>query len=343
MLNYNKINKKVSRKKIRLGISVGDLNGIGMEIIAKTFSDSRIFEFCIPVLFASNQFVRDYLNKIGFSNFNFNSVDRKFSLNSKKLNVYNSWEKKVQISFGKETEEGGKYAYLSLKNSVEALKSNQIDVLVTAPINKKNIQSENFKFQGHTEFLSDYFSSKNAQMIMVSDFLKISLMTGHVSLSSVKDFINEKLIKEKILLSLNSLKLDFNIVKPKIAILGIDPHLGDQGVIGNVDEKIIKPAINKIFENGDLVFGPYSSDGYFASQAYKNFDLTMAVYHDQGLIPFKLISFGGGVNYTSNLSIIRTSPDHGVAYNISGRNIANEGSFREAVFLACKIYTNRNN
>ncbi|UOB19291.1 4-hydroxythreonine-4-phosphate dehydrogenase PdxA [Abyssalbus ytuae] len=328
-----------SEKKIKVGISVGDLNGIGCEIILKTFEDTRMLDFCTPVIFGSTKTI-SFQKKHFNINLNYNGIYKLSETVDGRINILNIWKETPNVDFGKETKEGGKYAFISLKKAVEALKNDEIDVLVTAPINKHNIQSENFKFPGHTDFLAKELTGE-ALMFMISDSLKIGLITDHVPVKDISSHITPELIEKKVNKMYESLQKDFRIRRPKIAVLGINPHSGDNGVIGNEDDEILKPTLKKIQESGKLVYGPYSADSFFGSDGYKNFDAVLASYHDQGLIPFKTLSFGNGVNYTAGLSKVRTSPDHGTAYEIAGKGEADFNSFKEAVFSAIKIYRNR--
>lgn len=328
-------------RKVRVGISVGDINGIGLEVIMKAFSDNRIFDLCIPVVYASSTYAMAYQKEIGESNFSFNFVKPNAKIVSNRANLINCWEGAVKLSLGEETVEGGVYALKSLTAAVEALKKGEVDVLVTAPINKHNIQSEEFKFPGHTEYLAKEFDGGEALMFMVADSLRIGVVTGHIPIADVASAISEEKILKKVEQIQNSLRSDFNIRKPKIAVLGLNPHSGDKGVIGKEDEEVIIPAVKKAFDSGKLVYGPYSADSFFASDVFTQFDAVLAMYHDQGLIPFKTLSFNKGVNFTAGLSVIRTSPDHGTAYDLAGKNEAQESSFREAVYTACRLYKNR--
>lgn len=326
-------------KKIVVGISIGDLNGIGAEIVLKTFSDPRMFDFCTPVVFASQkaiQFLKKHLN-LTTQTQKVESLDK---LIDKKLNIINVWNDPFNFDFGKETKKAGEYAIASLKSATEALKNKKIDALLTAPINKANIQSEEFSFPGHTDFLAKEFEG-NALMFMVSDELKVGLLTDHVAVKDVASEITPELIKEKITTINESLKRDFRISKPKIAVLGINPHSGDNGVIGKEDDEVLRPVIDKLYNNKVMVFGPYAADSFFGSNNYKKFDAIIASYHDQGLIPFKTLTFGNGVNYTAGLSEVRTSPDHGTAYEIAGKGVADASSFTEALFSAISIVKNR--
>ena len=326
-------------RKIKVGISIGDFNGIGCEIILKTFEDSRILEFCTPVIFASNKTISQQKQDLGI-NLNFHGINDASKSVDNKVNVVNVWKEMPRINYGQVTTEAGIFAIRSLKTAVRSLKKNEIDVLVTAPINKANIQSDDFKFPGHTDFLARELSGESL-MFMVTDKLKIGLLTDHVAVKDVPGAINKELIEKKVRLIEKSLRMDFGLRRPKIAMLGINPHSGDNGVIGQEDEQVMKPAIEQLSNAGHLVFGPYSADSFFGSGAYKQFDAVLAAYHDQGLIPFKTLSFGKGVNFTAGLSHIRTSPDHGTAYEIAGRGNADHGSFKEAVFTAIEIYRNR--
>ncbi|MFK8375615.1 4-hydroxythreonine-4-phosphate dehydrogenase PdxA [Capnocytophaga canimorsus] len=324
---------------IKVGISVGDLNGVGIEVILKTFQDNRLLELCTPIVFGSNKtisFQRKHLN----INVNFQGIDLLENAVEGKLNVLNCWKDSPNISFGKETPEGGKYAFESLQIATQALKNDLIDVLVTAPINKNNIQSETFKFPGHTDYLTQELEGKSL-MFMVSEELKVGLLTDHVPIKEVSSHITPDLISEKIKLIDESLKKDFCLQRPKIAVLGLNPHCGDNGVIGDEDDTIIRPTLRKLFDEGFLVFGPFSADGFFASGNYKNYDAVIAPYHDQGLIPFKTITFGNGVNFTAGLKRVRTSPDHGTAFEIAGKGQANADSFKQAVYTAIDIFKNR--
>ncbi len=325
--------------KIKLGISVGDLNGIGCEVILKTFEDSRMLDFCTPVIFASNKTVSHQLNTFGLE-IPFNGVQEASSALDNKVNVVNVWKEVPKIQFGEVTEEAGDYALKSLKAAVKALKKDEIDVLVTAPINKNNIQTDDFKFPGHTDYLAQELEGESL-MFMVTDGLKIGLLTDHVAVKDAPAAINPILIRTKVRTIEKSLEMDFGIRRPKVALLGINPHSGDNGVIGKEDDEILKPVIKEMSDAGHLVFGPYSADSFFGSDSYKNFDAILAAYHDQGLIPFKTLSFGKGVNFTAGLSKVRTSPDHGTAYEIAGKGKADHSSFKEAVFTALSIFRNR--
>lgn len=327
------------KESVIVGISVGDLNGIGPEIIIKTYEDPRSLELSTPVIFASGKTMQFFKNHFK-SKINFYNIDTPEKVVIGKVNVVNVWNESVKIDFGKEDNKIGEYAIRSLEAATNALKNGTIDVLVTAPINKHNIQSDKFNFPGHTDYLAKALNGKSL-MFMVSNALRVGLLTDHVPLKDASEKITEELINEKITTVIKSLKQDFGIAKPKVAVLAINPHAGDNGVIGNEDDTVLKPALEKIKSQGNLVYGPYSADSFFGSNNYKKFDAIIASYHDQGLIPFKTIAFGEGVNYTAGLSKVRTSPDHGTAYEIAGKGIADEGSMKQAIFTAIQIFRSR--
>jgi 4-hydroxythreonine-4-phosphate dehydrogenase len=327
-------------ENIIVGISIGDLNGIGSEVILKTFEDSRMLELCTPVIFA-NVKVLSFIKKTLELTAPLHGIDKLDQLVLGKINVLNIWREGVDLNFGVNDSTIGKYAIQSFVAATKALKENQIDVLVTAPINKYNIQSEDFKFPGHTDYLDKELEG-NALMLMVQDNLRVGLLTDHIPVNEVAKHLTEKLITQKIETIKLALTQDFGINKPKIAVLALNPHAGDNGVIGKEDDEILKPAIKKLYAKGTLVFGPYAADGFFGSNQFEKYDAVVATYHDQGLIPFKTLSFGNGVNYTAGLNKIRTSPDHGTAYEIAGKGIADYNSFKEAVYTAIDIYNSRN-
>jgi 4-hydroxythreonine-4-phosphate dehydrogenase len=327
-------------ENIIVGISIGDLNGIGSEVILKTFDDSRMLELCTPVIFANVKVLSFIKKSLGLET-PLHGIDQINQVVIGKVNVLNIWNESVDLNFGNNDVNAGKYAVKSFVAATNALKESQVDVLVTAPINKYNIQSEEFKFPGHTDYLDKEIEG-NALMLMVQDTLRVGLLTDHIPVNEVANHLTEKLIIQKIETIKLALTQDFGINKPKIAVLALNPHAGDNGVIGKEDDEIIKPAIKKLFEKGTLVFGPFPADGFFGNGQYEKYDAVIATYHDQGLIPFKTLSFGNGVNYTAGLNKIRTSPDHGTAYEIAGKGIADFNSFKEAVYTAIDIYNSRN-
>ncbi len=325
-------------EKIIVGITQGDINGVGLEVIIKTFLDPQMFELCTPVVFGSNKTASNYRKALNIEDFSFNQIRNFSEINHKRANIINVYEEDTILELGKQTEAAGKYALKSLEAATIALQQGEIDVLVTAPINKENIQSPTFNFPGHTEYLDEKFGKGNSLMFLISDNLRVAVVTGHIPITRVGQELSSEKIHKKIHLLHQSLLKDFEVRKPKIAVLGLNPHAGDNGVIGNEEKEIILPAINKAKEEGLIVYGPYSADGFFGNGNYKNFDAVLAMYHDQGLIPFKTIAFNSGVNYTAGLSIVRTSPDHGTAYDIAGKNLASEESFRKAIYTAIDIY-----
>jgi 4-hydroxythreonine-4-phosphate dehydrogenase len=325
-------------EKIIVGISQGDINGIGLEVIIKTFLDPQMLEICTPIVFGSNKTATFHRKALNVEDFSFNPIKDISEINHKRANIINIYDDEPLVELGKQTPVGGKYAFLSLEAAAYALAQKKIDVLVTAPINKENIQSPDFNFPGHTEYLDDKFGDGNSLMFLVSDNLKVAVVTGHIPVTQVAQALTTEKILKKIQVLHKSLIQDFEVRRPKIAVLGLNPHAGDNGVIGNEEMSIINPAINQAREEGMLVYGPYPADGFFGNGTYKNFDAVLAMYHDQGLIPFKTIAFNEGVNFTAGLPVVRTSPDHGTAYDIAGKNQASEESFRKAIYTAIDIY-----
>ncbi len=327
--------------KIRIGISIGDINGIGLEVILKTLSHPQILNLCTPVIYGSSKIVSYHKNVVGLDSFQFNVATSGDRIKRDKVNVVNCWADDVNITLGKLSDSSGKYAKISLEQAVIDLKNGYFDALVTAPINKKAMQLAGFKFLGHTEYLASEFNAKESLMLMVNDNLRIGLVTNHLPIRDVPAALTKELVRTKLQLFNNSLKVDFNLERPTIAILGLNPHASDDGIIGDEEENIIRPVIIETKKKGILAMGPYPADGFFGSMQYSKFDGILAMYHDQGLIPFKSISFGSGVNFTAGLDIVRTSPDHGTAYDIAGNNVANPSSFRQALFVAIDIAKNR--
>jgi 4-hydroxythreonine-4-phosphate dehydrogenase len=331
----------MTEEKIIVGISQGDINGIGMEVIIKTFHDPQMLDLCIPVVFGSNKTAAFHRKALNIEDFSFHIIKDVSEANQKRANIINVYEEEAQVEIGKQTAAGGKYALKSLEAATDALAQKKIDVLVTAPINKENIQSPDFKFPGHTEYLEQKFGNGKSLMLLVSDSLRVAVATGHIPVAQVAQEINEQKLLEKIRTLNRSLIQDFSIRKPRIAVLGLNPHAGDNGIIGKEEQTIIKPAIDKAQQEEILAYGPYPADGFFGNGTYHQFDAVLAMYHDQGLVPFKTISFNSGVNFTAGLPVVRTSPDHGTAYDIAGKNIASEESFRKAVYTAIDIYKTR--
>ncbi|MCO4805990.1 MAG: 4-hydroxythreonine-4-phosphate dehydrogenase PdxA [Flavobacteriales bacterium] len=328
-------------KKIRVAISCGDINGIGLEVALKTLSDSRVYEHCVPVIYASAKTVNFHMKTIGVEGFSFKECKTADEIDANKINVVNTWSDDAFVNFGQLTEDGGKYAFKSLQAAVEDIASNKMDVLITAPINKENIQSADFNFPGHTEYLANYANEDNPLMILAHDQLRVALVSGHMALKDVSSSLSADRIVTKAQVFARSLTQDFGINRPKIAILGLNPHNGDGGLMGEEEKEIIRPAIAQLTQEGILAFGPFPADGFFGSSQRSNFDGVLAMYHDQGLAPFKALSFDGGVNFTAGLPIVRTSPDHGTAFDIAGKGEADPTSFRNAIFLAMDIYNTR--
>lgn len=320
-----------------IGITIGDVNGIGPEVIIKALSDARMLKLCTPVIYGTTRVLAYYKKQLQIDEFNYSQIKSHENILFKKINVINCWEDVVEIQTGAVTPEAGKCAFLALERACDDLKNGYLDALVTGPINKHNIQNEQFAFAGHTEYLTNYFGAKDSLMFLVSEDLRVGVVTGHIPLQEVSKRITGDLIIDKVKLMASSLKNDFGILKPKIAVLGLNPHAGEEGLLGQEEIDIIKPAMEKCKEDGLLVFGPFPSDGFFGTGHFKKVDGVLAMYHDQGLIPFKTLAFDSGINFTAGLPVVRTSPDHGTAYDIAGKNMADEKSMREAIFLACDI------
>lgn len=327
------------QQKIKVGISIGDYNGIGPEIIMKSLKDKAITDFFTPIIFGSGKLFT-YQKNIFKLQHNFNYITEVAQAVPDKINMVNLWKDNVNVDLGKPTEESTKMAIDSLEAATTALMNGEIDVLVTAPINKEEMLKYGFPHAGHTGYLEEKFGKKGL-MFLVTDDLKVAVSTHHIPVSEVAANISKEKIKKQIKLLNQCLVEDFCIERPKIAMLGLNPHAGDGGAIGNEEIEIIEPAIRELFDNGILAFGPYPADSYFQPNKYRNYDAVLAMYHDQGLAPFKTLAYEEGVNYTAGLPFIRTSPDHGVAYDIAGKNIADEQSFSEAIFMAIKIFKNR--
>ena len=329
--------------KIVVGITQGDVNGIGYEIILKTFADPAMFEFCIPVVYGSPK-VATYHRKVVDSQTNFNVIDSARDAQPDRLNLVNCNEEDVKVDFGMPTQESGNAAFQALERAVKEYRDGMIDVLVTAPINKKTIHSEKFNFPGHTEYIEAQLGQGNkALMILMNSSMRVALATVHDPISKVASILSKDLIKEKLAILDNSLKTDFGIEIPRIAVLALNPHASDDGLIGKEENEIIKPAIDEAVAEKIQCFGPFPADGFFGSGDYRKFDAILAMYHDQGLIPLKALDMDGGVNYTAGLPVVRTSPDHGTAYDIAGKGLASEESMRQAIFAAIDIFRSRSN
>lgn len=326
---------------IKLGITIGDMNGIGLEVILKTLADERILQYCTPIIYGSTKVVAYHKNIIDSFEFQLNSIQQQDKPKFERINVVNCWPENVNITLGKATENSGKYAALALDCAAQDLRDGLVDALVTAPINKQAMNMSGFPFPGHTEYFTQAFQTTESLMLMLNQELRIGLVTNHLPLREVAQEITKEKVLSKIAIFHETLKVDFGIERPTIAVLGLNPHAGDGGVIGSEDENIIRPAVITAKKNGMLVMGPFPADGIFGSGAYKKFDGILAMYHDQGLIPFKVLSFGNGVNFTAGLPYIRTSPDHGTAYDIAGKNQADPASFRQALFAAIDIVRKR--
>lgn len=328
-------------QKPRIGITLGDLNGIGPEVVIKALADNRVLSIVTPVVYGSTRAIAFYKKLLNIEELNYSQVRSKGQFAPKSINVINCWEDVIEINPGKAARESGKAALLALKQASEELKEGVIDALVTAPIDKFTIHSEEFPFRGHTEFLTSYFGVSETLMFMVSDNLRVGLVTDHIPLRDVADAITKEKIDVKLRLMEQSLRKDFGINKPRIAVLGLNPHAGDGGLIGTEDEQVIKPAVADARNKGKLVYGPFPADGFFAAGNYTKYDGILAMYHDQGLVPFKSLAFENGVNFTAGLNVVRTSPDHGTAYAIAGKNQGNESSLREAIYKASDIFRQR--
>lgn len=329
-----------STNPVIVGISIGDLNGIGPEIALKAFADVRMLEFCTPVFFANVKMLSFFKNYFNLD-MRLQGIPHASKAVHGKINVVNAWKSNFKVNFGEEDKVAGKYAVRSIEVATQALIDEDVDVLVTAPINKNSIQSEAFNFPGHTDYFAQKLQGENL-MFMVSEKLRVGLLTDHVPVKDVPSYITAERIVKKVEIMSQSLRQDFGIIKPRIAVLGINPHSGDNGVIGQEDDLILKPTLHKINDlQGELVYGPYAADSFFGSKNHTHFDAVLAAYHDQGLIPFKTLSFGQGVNFTAGMSRIRTSPDHGTAFDIAGKNEADASSFVQAIYTAIDIYRNR--
>lgn len=328
-------------EKPRIGITLGDLNGIGPEVVIKALADNRLLSHITPVVYGSSRVLSYYKKLLELEEFNYSQVKGKGQFFPKSVNVVNCWEDVIEINPGQPSKEAAKGALLALHKVVEEAREGIIDGFVTAPIDKNTIYSSEFPYRGHTEYLTQAFQATESLMLMVGGDLRVGLVTEHVPIKEVSTYITSERVELKIRLLEMSLKKDFNISKPKIAVLGLNPHAGDEGLIGNEELQVIKPVINDLRTKGKLIFGPFPADGFFGSGAHIKYDAVLAMYHDQGLVPFKTLAFDNGVNFTAGLPVVRTSPDHGTAYGIAGKNQADDSSMRHALYLACDIIKNR--
>ncbi len=328
---------------ITIGLTCGDINGIGLEVILKAVAIKKAGSAFRIVIYGSTKVIAYHKNIITEENIQFHSVDTPAEAQAGRMNIINCWPDNVNITLGKANDVGGKCAFQALERAVTDLRNGDIDALVTAPINKKAMQLAGFPFVGHTEYITSEFKAKESLMLMVSDTLRVGVVTNHLPIREVAAAITKEKVLRKILIMAETLKIDFNLERPTIAVMGLNPHAGDEGAIGDEDDKIVRPAIEEAKQRGVMVFGPYPADGFFGSGQFHKFDGVLAMYHDQGLVPFKALSFGAGVNYTAGLASVRTSPDHGTAYDIAGKGEADETSFIKALYLAAEITRNRLN
>ena len=326
---------------MRIGITTGDINGIGPEVIIKALGESKLSKLCTPVIYGSAKILAYHKNIVKDSLITFQSIQNPKQAYSGRINVINCWEDNVNITLGKATTEGGKYAYLALDRAIKDLKDGLIDALVTAPINKHAMKLASFPYPGHTEYLTAQDENKTSLMMLCSDALRVALVTNHVPVSEIAGMVSKELILKKIQTLHKTLIEDFDIERPIIAVLGLNPHAGDDGMLGDEEEKFIRPAIIEAKKNGIVATGPHPADGFFGSAQWRKADAILAMYHDQGLIPFKALTFGTGINFTAGLSFVRTSPDHGTAYDIAGQNAADESSLLQAIYAALDISRNR--
>ncbi len=328
-------------EKVKVGITSGDINGVGLEVIIKTLADSRLLDLCTPVIYGSAKVVSYHKNIVKPRDFSYQSLSTADHLNRDKINVVNCWNEDIVITLGEPTEDSGKFAYVSLDKAVQDLQQGLIDTLVTAPIDKHAMSQAGFQYRGHTEYLTERFGDGQSLMLMVADQLRIGVATNHLSIAEVAVKLSRDLVREKLSVLHQSLKSDFGIERPLIAVMGLNPHASDDGLIGMEEEEIIRPAVIELKKQRIMVAGPFSADGFFGSGQFRKFDGILAMYHDQGLIPFKLLSFGSGVNFTAGLSVIRTSPDHGTGVKIAGQSQADPSSMRQAIYTAIDLFRNR--
>lgn len=328
-------------KKLKIGITIGDINGVGPEVIIKTLSHPKILEFCIPIIYGSAKVISYHKNIVKTADFSFITTGDPERASSTKVNVINCWDEEVKIELGSATEDGGKFAHIAMDRALNDAREKKIDAIVTAPINKEAMKKADFPYPGHTEFFTKNLGKKESLMTMVSDRIRIALATNHIPISKVAEELTKEKLIHKLKILNRSLIEDFGITKPVIGVLGLNPHAGDNGVIGTEEDEIIRPVIIEAKKNGVHAIGPFAADGFFGSTKFSKVDGILAMYHDQGLVPFKALTFGNGVNYTAGLPIVRTSPDHGTGFDIAGKNEADESSFRQALFLAMDLARNR--
>jgi 4-hydroxythreonine-4-phosphate dehydrogenase len=331
-----------AHERPRIGITLGDVNGVGPEVAMKSLGDPRILTMITPVLYGNARIISFYKKLLGLNEFNYNQVKEKGQFASKHINVVNCWEDQFEVVPGRQSQESGQAAYKAIEAACGELKEGLIDALVTAPIDKKSINSDAFPFAGHTDYIATFFGAQDSLMLMCSDTLRVGLVTVHTPLSAVAALITKERLQSKLMLLEQSLIKDFGIGRPKIAVLGLNPHAGDGGLLGTEEDEIIRPVILDLKNKGKLIQGPFPADGFFGAGSAGKFDGILAMYHDQGLIPFKVMSFANGVNFTAGLSVVRTSPDHGTGYAIAGKNLADENSMRQAIYAARDILTKRN-
>lgn len=324
-------------ENIKVGISIGDINGIGPEVIIKALSHENLIKNITPIIYGSSKIISYYKNIVKADKFSYSNCSEPERARMGQVNILNCWDDTVHVNPGTQEENGGKYAYISLDKATADLKDGKIDALVTAPINKKTMKMANFPHPGHTEYITEVAGAKSSLMLMVSEAMKLGLVTAHVPVSEVASMISKELVKEKILQLHETLRSDFGVTKPTIAVLGMNPHAGDEGLLGNEEIDVINPVLIELKKKGILVYGPFAADGFFGSGKFKKFDGILSMYHDQGLVGFKALSFGTGINYTAGLPIIRTSPDHGTGYDLAGKNMADPSSFINALELAVDI------
>ena len=327
--------------KIKIGISQGDINSISYEVIIKTLMDSRILEMCTPIIYGSPKVAAYHRKVLNIENFSLNNISSVDQVHTKRTNIIDCFEEELKVELGKSTEIAGKASFAALERATDDLKAGVIDALITGPINKENIQSEQFAFPGHTDYLREKFEAEDVLMFLISGDLRVGVVVGHVAVKDIPSLISKESVLKKIKIINETLKQDFGIRKPKIAVLGLNPHAGDNGLIGQEEIEQITPAIDEAREKGIMALGPFPADGLFGSGDYKHYDAILAMYHDQGLAPFKALSFDSGVNYTAGMSVIRTSPAHGTAYGIAGQNKASAESFRNALYMAIDTFRKR--